>query len=185
MVKTRLIGSILACMLFRAGALGQERIKFSSINTAGFTAGHSGPYGVVQTINGINFENWFSGLGIGIDYYQNKSLPLFFDARRFIAKSNLFLFADPGYNLPLKKRPAEKVYYSDYYRLKGGFYGEGGIGYKIQLHGKAGLLFTWGYSYKKLVFKPGGKCATSSCPLNYGTYEYQYTRLQFKAGISL
>ena len=168
-------------------APAQEKIRFNSISMVGLAAGETGNSALIQTINGISFKNWFAGIGLGIDYYKNKTIPLFFDLRVPIGKTNFFVFADPGYNFPFKNKPDEKVSFYDTYQFSGGFYSELGIGYKMRVSGKNYLLFTSGYSYKKLNNKVGviNPCLIGPCPVDYSTYEYGYSRILLKAGVHL
>jgi hypothetical protein len=166
---------------------GQEKIKLTSINMAGIVMGQNGNSSLVQTLNGITYKKSFTGVGVGIDYYKNKTIPLFADIRTSIAKTNFFFFADPGYNFPHKNKPDEKVSFYNTYHFSGGFYTELGIGYKMRLAQKSFLLFSSGYSYKEITNKTGvvSPCLAAPCPVDYTTYKYSYGRVLFKAGISL
>jgi hypothetical protein len=164
----------------------QNKIKFSSINTAGLAIGQNGNFGVLQSVNGVRYQKWFAGIGAGIDYHEARSIPLFVDIRSSIAKSDFFAFADAGYNLPFKNKPDEKVYYYNTYHFFGGFYSELGIGYNLKLSSKNYLLFTSGYSYKELNNKTGvmNPCLVGPCPMDYSTYRYNFSRILLKAGLA-
>lgn len=164
----------------------QEKTKFTSINMGGFAVGESRSMGLIQTVNGVTHRKSFAGIGVGIDYYKQKTIPLFIDIRTSIPKTNLIVFADPGYNLPYKNKPDEKVSYYNTYDFFGGFYSEFGVGYKLRVARKSHLLFTSGYSYKELNNKTGviNPCLVGPCPVNYTTYKYGYGRVLFKAGVS-
>ena len=163
----------------------QNKIKFSSINMTGIVIGQSGNFGLFQTVNGVQYQKWFFGIGAGIDYYKDKTIPLFADIRSSIGKTNFFAFADGGYNFSSKNKPNEKVLYYTTYDFFGGFYVDVGIGYKVRLAGKSHLLFTSGYSYKELNNKTGvvNPCLVGPCPVDYSTYRYNYGRILFKTGI--
>lgn len=176
---------VYSCLIFLliSFIVPAQKLKFNSVIMGGVSIGQSGSYGLVQIINGVNYKNWFTGIGVGIDYYKNESIPLFADIKVFIPKTNLFIFADPGYNFPYKNKADERTPFYNSYRLKGGFYSELGVGYKINLTRKTGLLFTAGYSYKKLNDKVS-TCPDSTCLANYRKYEYEYRRIQLKAGFT-
>ena len=180
-------GVYLIFALIYTTASAQEKIKFSSINMGGLAVGENGNSILIQTLNGITYKKSFAGIGVGIDYYKNKTIPLFVDIRTSIGKTNLFVFVDPGYNFPFRNKPDEKVYYYNTYDFSGGFYGEFGVGYKMRLTGKSNLLFTSGYGYKQVNNKIGvtTQCLVGPCPVDYSTYKYDYQRILFKAGISL
>ncbi len=178
--------SLIAALISFA-ACAQKKTKFSSINMAGIVAGKSGSYQTLQSVNGLNYKEWFAGIGAGIDYYKYKSIPVFFDLRTSVAKTNFFVFADLGYNFPSHNKPGKEIYYYNTYNFSGGFYNETGAGFKVKLTRRSHLLFTSGYSYKKLNNKVGviNPCLIAPCPIEYSTYEYGYGRVVFKAGVSL
>jgi hypothetical protein len=183
-MKKEIICCLAASIIILSG-FAQNKIKFSSINTAGIAIGQSGDAGSLQTVNGIQYQKWFAGIGAGIDYYKVRTIPLFVDLRSSIAKSDFFAFADAGYNLPYRNKPDDKVYYYNTYHFFGGFYSELGVGYKLKLAGKSYLLFTSGYSYKELNNKVGtvNPCLVGPCPVDYSTYRYNYGRILLKAGV--
>jgi hypothetical protein len=183
-MKKKLLCCLAASIILLAG-FAQNKIKFSSINMTGIAIGQGGNFGLAQTVNGIRYQKWFIGIGAGIDYYKNKTIQLFIDIRSSIAKTNLFAFADAGYNFSSKNKPDEKVLYYTTYDFFGGFYNELGVGYKVRLAGKSHLLFTSGYSYKELNNKTGvvNPCLVGPCPVDYSTYKYNYGRILFKTGI--
>ena len=86
-----------------------EIIKFHSINAVGLSNGQRGGHLLLQTVNGLAFKNWYSGIGFGADYYHYKSYPLFIDARRYFGKNDKgFAYADLGYNFSGKNKPGKK-----------------------------------------------------------------------------
>lgn len=186
-MRVKLIYTSILAGIISLHTSAQQKIKFTSINIGGIVAGESGNAGLIQTLNGITYKNLFTGIGVGIDYYESKTIPLFVDIRTSIAKTNFFVFADPGYNFPHKNKPDEKVSFYNTYHFSGGFYTELGIGYQIKLAGKSSLLLSSGYSYKELSNKTGivNPCLIGPCPIDYTTYRYGYRRVIFKAGISL
>lgn len=186
MLKTKMF-CCLVILSISFAASSQQKIKFSSFNTAGVSVGKSGSFGVVQTVNGVKYKEWFAGIGLGIDYYKNRTIPLFIDVRRDLLKENVFAFADLGYNFPQHNNPGKEISYYSTYDFSGGFYSEVGIGYKMRLMGKRSLLVTSGYSYKTLSNKVGtvNPCLIGPCPVSYNTYWYSYGTILFKAGFQL
>lgn len=164
----------------------KEKLKFHSINSIGITIGESGSHPLLQTINGLGTSDWFAGVGFGIDYYAYNTYPIFVDARKsFGNKSRWFAYGDLGYNLPGKNTPGKEIYYYNTYHFSGGVYGDIGLGYKIPFSQKTLLVFSTGYTYKKLT----GKIGTTICPfagpcyVDYSNYEYGYGRIVLKAGV--
>jgi hypothetical protein len=163
----------------------KEKPKFNSINTIGIVKGEIGSYTIFQTVNGLQYKKWYAGIGAGYDNYYYKSIPLFFDIRRFFGKQNNFLiYGDAGYNFPYKSIPKESSSYS-LFHFSGNFYSDVGFGYKIKLIKKTSFIITTGYSYKKLSDKVEVITPYLVGPSSENIYNYNYTfrRIIIKAGI--
>jgi hypothetical protein len=164
----------------------KKNLQFQSINLAGIVGGEKEVGYSFQSINGIKFSNWSSGIGIGVDDYRYKTLPLFIDGRWFFGKRNKgFLYGDIGYNFPLKNKPGKEIYYYGSYDFSGGIYTDVGIGLQFPLNKVSSLAFSLGHSYKELQNKVGvvNPCFTGPCPVDYSKYSYELGRLILKAGI--
>jgi hypothetical protein len=160
------------------------KIKFHSINEGGIVGGESHVNAVFQTINGISFFNWYSGIGIGVDNYRYKTLPLFLDARRYFGTENKgFVYVDLGYNFPLKNKPGKEIGYYNTYNFKGSLYSDFGIGFKTKFIKKSSLLFSLGHSYKQLQSKIGIETLCIGCQPYYYGYKFGYGRISLKAGV--
>ena len=153
--------------------------------------GQSGGNLLLQTVNGVRFKDFFTGAGVGVDYYHYKTLPVFFDARRYFGKKNNgFAYADIGYNFPLKNKPGKDIPYYQSYKFSGGIYTDLGLGYKMKFINKSSFLLSAGYSYKRVSDKIGTvnpviDCMVgTSCPLlDYSKYSYGFGRIILKAGV--
>lgn len=162
------------------------RFKFSSINSAGVLLGQNNPQLSLQTVNGVQYGDWFAGVGVGLDYYYMRSIPVFIDVRRMvIPKKNLFVYADAGVNYPfLKNNNTEDTWYKTTY--KQGLYVDGGVGYLFSTDKQTGF-FSIGYSTKRLretvehpyIWGPPGM------PVETDKLRYQFNRISIKAGIRL
>lgn len=168
------------------GAAQKNKIHFHSINTFAAVAGETEVSTAFQTVNGIQFSNWFSGIGVGVDNYVYKTLPLFFDARRYFGNEKRgFIYGDIGYDFPLKNKTGKEIFRYDTYDFTGGIYTDIGMGYQFPIHKRSSFVFSLGYSYKKLQAKIG----TTSCPfigpcfVDYSKYEFSYGRMILKAGL--
>jgi hypothetical protein len=164
----------------------KKKARFQSVNQFAMIGGENHTGTAFQTINGIKFSNWFSGIGIGIDNYRYKTLPLFFDGRWYFGEDKKgFVYGDIGHNFPLKDKPGKEIYYNDSYHFTGGIYTDIGIGYQVHLYKKSFLLFSLGYSWKKLEYKTG----VVTCPLigpcfvDYSKYNFNFNRMILKAGL--
>ena len=169
---------------------GRKHLQFQSINQAGIVVGSAEGALQVQTINGIRSKTWFAGLGVGLDYYHVRSIPIFLDVRKNISdkQKSPFVYADGGYNFPfLSKRNTKESLWMGDYNKGGGLYYEAGFGYKVDVSDKMQLLFSAGYSYKRLAetvnLMPW--LSISPPPKNaYEIYEHTFRRVAVKVGIS-
>ena len=159
--------------------------KFENNLQAGVLIGQKGskPALNVHVINGLKFDTWFTGIGVGIDYYGLKrSIPLLVDIKKdFSAKTNTcYLFADAGYNFPWLM-DNQKPQYSNYYKAMGGLYYETGLGYKFRIFKTSHIGFSAGYSFKQVKEKyaqPCVRCENYVPPVEL--YNFMYRRLSVK-----
>jgi hypothetical protein len=167
-------------------AQGKE-IKFHSINSIGLAVGEHGSAMILQSVNGVVYKRFYSGIGFGLDYYNYNSYPLFFDQRVFLGKSgDVFFYGDIGYNLSTSNnKPGNEVYYNKYH-FSGGVYTDIGIGYRVKLKRGSFMTFSSGFSYKEINNKVAViyPCFSSeACPVDYSNYRYGNGRVVLKAGI--
>lgn len=184
-MKRNLVFSlIISFVVILPAAAQKKKIRFHSINQFAMVGGQSNVNSAFQTINGIKFSNWFSGIGIGIDNYHYKTLPLFIDGRWFFGDDkNGFIYGDIGYNFPMKDKPGKEISYYSSYNFSGGIYTDFGVGYELPLYKRSSLLFSLGYSSKELKTKTvsGNQC--SPCSTDYNLYEFSFIRMILKAGL--
>ncbi|MEO8766028.1 MAG: hypothetical protein ABI416_17130 [Ginsengibacter sp.] len=187
MKKSCLIFCVVACCVYFPAKAQHKKPGFNSINTVGISNGQSGAALLFQTVNGCEFTKWFSGIGIGADYYGYNSFPLFIDVRRYFGKiSKGFAYADLGYNLKGKNKPGKEInYIYTSYHFTGGLYTDIGVGYKMKCRARSSFVISAGYSYKGISNKLGviSGCYTASCPVNYSTYKYGNGRVVLRAGV--
>jgi hypothetical protein len=178
----------ICCMSY---AQQTKRMDFHSLQQVGLINGSGATSASLQSINGFEVGNWFAGIGVGLDFYRYRSVPLFADIKRYfkIAKgSRLFIYGDGGYNFPWSKKEEEqfspwawpiKVDKQD----KGGAYLDTGGGYAMQLHNGNAILFSIGYSYKyfsenvSTYYLQGETVST-----NVQHYTYSFNRIMVKVG---
>jgi hypothetical protein len=130
----------------------QNTWQFRSFNTIGLLEGQAGSAFQLQTVNGAQYNSWFAGLGLGLDYYRYRTIPLFLDLRKEFGKTvnKLFVYADMGIGFSWLTDQQKNIYYSDDH-YGNGLYNDLGIGYKLSVGKNSGLLISLGYSYKKLT----------------------------------
>lgn len=165
--------------------------QFHSINNVGLLKGQAGSAFQLQTINGAQYQSWFVGAGIGLDYYRYRTIPLFVDVRKEFGKANdkIFVYANAGVDFYWKRdKDAKQFYYDD--KFRNGFYGEAGFGYKVRISHKRFFVMGGGYSYKKLTeeggsgyFGPTPNIYFAGPTNNNEKINYNLNRLVLKAGI--
>jgi hypothetical protein len=178
------------CMVVLLAAKGQHvtkqaSVKFQSNLQTGLLAGQKGSKAalLINTVNGLQYHNWFAGIGLGIDYYGPKrTVPLFLDVQNdFSARHNtLFWYANGGYNFPWLK-DNERLQDATNYQSFGGLLYEAGAGYRFSLFKKTHVGFSAGYSYKQIKEKFTPPCYW--CELNIPppqTNNYQFRRIAIK-----
>ncbi len=130
----------------------QKKTKISYLNTTGIgiLSGQQQNSFTVQTINGVKWDKWSAGIGVALDNYANKSIPVFVDVRRSFgnAKWKPLLYADAGINFNVYSEKYPKPQFNEY-SLNNGFYGGAGIGLTTSISKKKSFIITAGYSYKQ------------------------------------
>ncbi|HVZ97564.1 MAG TPA: hypothetical protein VG847_11855 [Chitinophagaceae bacterium] len=177
--------TLIACVKLHAQ---QKKIHFRSIGSLSYFIGQSRNDWGFQIINGIAFKNYFSGIGVGADYYYYNSYPLFFDQRVYVGKKRiLFGYGDLGYNFNNgHNKPGKEAGYYTSYRFSGGLYTNVGMGIRIPLKNKRSFLtFSAGFAYKELhnTAKIYSGCLAPLCPVDYQHYHYDNGRVDLKAGV--
>ena len=160
--------------------------QFHSINNLGLLEGQAGSSFQLQTINGVQNRSWFGGIGLGIDYYRYRTIPLFFDLRKEFGKNSnkAFIYADLGTNFAWVSEN-EKLYYLVDDHFGNGFYSDLGLGYKVMTGKSNHFLISLGYSFKKLTETYRSQLFSYIDQLQTGQYDkinYNLHRLSIKAG---
>jgi hypothetical protein len=165
--------------------------QFHSINNLGLLEGETGSAFQLQTINGTQYKSWFAGIGLGLDFYRLRTIPLFFDIRKEFGKSSnkLFVYSDAGINFSWVT-DQQKTSYVQNDKFNNSFYGDWGLGYKVMVNRKNNLLLSLGYSFKKTVetydqvyyptgifYPPGSQADDQTQKINYSL-----NRLTIKIG---
>ncbi|MEJ0080289.1 MAG: hypothetical protein WDM78_04865 [Puia sp.] len=164
---------------------------FQSIANVGLLEGQTGSAFQLQTINGARYKSWFTGIGLGLDFYRFRTIPLFLDIRKeFGSGSNkFFIYADGGISFAWVTDMEKTDYWPDE-QFHSGFYNDLGLGYKTSIGKKSALLISLGYSYKKVnetyasynTYNPG-LIYSEPGPLNSKEQiNYSLNRLSIKLG---
>ena len=179
-------------LFFIAKAQSQESIStskayFHSINQVGLLEGERGSAFQIQTINGVQYKSWYAGIGLGIDYYQIRGIPLFLDIRKEFVKRKVFVYADGGVHYPWPTDNQNMMPISlTTGNFENGLYADVGMGYQFVFTRHNSLVLSLGYSYKKVT----QKTSTTICPFNGPCYvnkqeiNYDLNRLSIKIGFA-
>lgn len=168
------------CLGNSAVAQEKEKVKFSSINQFGMLKGSSDQTYQLQTVNGVKYKTWFAGIGVGLEEYYVKTIPVFVDVRKNLLKQNAspFLYADLGVSFPSEKEDKGAWQTSVYNK---GLYYDAGLGYNIPIKGRLAFNFSAGLSYKKLHEERVYGEAFGGNGKEY--FEYSFRRISIKTAL--
>jgi len=179
---------LVVLMLFFHSARSQSGYKFHSQNYVGIVQGSESPAVQLQTINGVQKDKWFGGVGAGLDYYILRSVPLFLSFTRYLSvnQRSIYFSADGGADFVWDKGTANKFNgYQPNGDFKTGWYFGGSAGYKIGLkNNKDAVLLNIGFSAKYIreTILTTGPCLMPPCPIFEDRFDYHLKRLSLKAG---
>jgi hypothetical protein len=190
--KTFLSAFIIAFLLFKPAIIGaqttKQKIAFSSINQVGLLTGSAGEAVSVQTINGIKKSRSFAGVGVGLDFYGLKTVPLFVDLRTDFSlnKNTPFAYFDAGVNfLSLNHIQKEQAGFPS--TSPGVFY-DIGLGWKLSGKNNEAMIVSAGYTLKQARYKTQSYSIFPAPQMqseNYDRYNFLYRRLVIKIGFQL
>jgi hypothetical protein len=148
---------LLIFAVYLSGLVSAQQIKeadnwqFHSVNNVGLLEGETGSAFQLQSINGMQYRSWYVGIGLGLDFYRYRTIPLFIDLRKEFGSSvnKFFAYADGGVNFCWLTDNEKMMYLTDDH-FDTGFYTDLGLGYKIGVGKTNHLLLSIGYSLKKL-----------------------------------
>lgn len=151
--------SLWVCLFICMDLLAQKPVtkkySFHSINSIGVANGSNGAAAVLQTVNGFRKGPLFAGVGLGLDYYQYRSVPLFADVRyEFGQKKNkLFAYTDAGINcswVPGTIDDEVGIWWGNPGDFSNGMYADAGIGLNTSFKNGNAFVLSVGYSRKTM-----------------------------------
>ena len=180
---------LLVVSLFSFGQKKSTVYKFHSINNISLLNGDNEVSAGLQSINGFQKGNLFAGVGVGLDYYIYRSVPLFADFRYEFGKNKnkFFAYADGGVNFDWVKEYYDSgpIYIWDGVNNSGefhsGIYTDAGLGYFVRNKKGGGLVLSLGHSHKSL--KETVTYQDWRSPQMFtDTYRYHLNRVVVKVG---
>lgn len=162
--------------------------RFQSVNQSGAMQGEYEGALLLQTVNGIKFKQGFAGIGVGVDNYRFRGVPLFADIRHYIFNKQRtpFIYGDAGIHINwLTNSQKEPKGFGTSSNYSNGVYTDVGLGYSLGFKNNMALVFSAGYSYKNIGEKRSIPlwCLVPPCPVNIETYNYGLNRVSLKAGL--
>ncbi|HLO37237.1 MAG TPA: hypothetical protein VK173_01980 [Lacibacter sp.] len=161
----------------------QSPFKFETIVQGGLLIGDHAEAATIQTVNGFALNNWYAGIGVGLDFYMQRGVPLFADLRYHFSEGRkaFFIYTDAGVHLPWIKNKDGRNIISQ----SAGLYTDAGIGIRIATKKQDAFLISAGYSYKHVKEKQEGfnwqpwPQPSGQTVLNY---DYRFNRVVLKFG---
>jgi hypothetical protein len=168
--------------------VAQKKFTFRSQNYVGYLGGENEGALQLNTINGFQRKLWFAGVGTGLDYYYQRTIPLFASfSRYFTSRPNSFyVSADGGANFLWDKSTANLFNgQSNNGRFRPSLYYGAYAGYKFGvIKNKGSLMFNVGYSGKQIresVTVPM-PCINPPCPESEQHLKYDLKRISVRMG---
>ena len=185
--KIMLVLVVVMCVyVTSAQSKEKSRFRFGSQNYAGILEGENGTSFQLHTVNGIRYHGWFTGVGTGLDYYYERTIPLFLSVNKTLPLQRvpLFVNGDIGVNFPWAKNNVYLFEGTGEYRPS--LYWSGGLGYKFRFkQSQRGILLNLGYSYKHLIQENEVTfpCFNPPCPVDKERFDYRLKRVSVKLGV--
>ena len=174
--------------IFSSGLQAQQKPRFSTQNSVGLLVGEADNAPQLQTINGVAFNNWFTGIGAGIDWYYQRSIPVFLSVSRSFTTSprrKLFLTSGAGVNYAWGKPEYFTNGWGYELQFSPGLFWTAGLGYKMNI-GKQNdhLLIQLGYNNKTHTQETSYAmpCFVAPCPVSKESYKYSFNALSLRLG---
>lgn len=163
------------------------KVQYSGMYEVGMLIGKAYTKVNPQIIQGISFKNYFTGIGVALDPYGFRTVPVFAQFRYSLHndRSSPFAFASLGVSLPWNNDAIpEKFYNSDetWHKLKTGPYSEIGIGYKVKLDDGHAMNLMIGYCYKRFEYTEKTSYYTDQLQQYEDRYVYDYRRISLRVG---
>lgn len=164
----------------------KQGYRYQGSVQGGLLEGKGGSAFQLQTVNGLQYKTWAAGVGVGLDYYHTRSIPLFLSLRKNMGAGSKtpFVYLNGGYHFPWLKEANDGWYIS---KAKGGLYYDAGIGYQVPVFKASSLFFSLGFSGKEFTRTQtfdGPVIAIYPAPWpDTRLYEFNLRRLSIQTGL--
>ena len=162
--------------------------KFYSINSVTLINGSNATSAALQSVNGFKKGPLFAGLGLGLDYYLYRTIPVFADVRYEFGKNRnkFFAYTDAGINASwVRENNYNGILIPEIYMVinqyQDGFYMDAGMGYKVKIKKQNSLVLAVGHSQKTLKQTSSYFDGMSNSRV-IDIYHYKLNRIVLKAG---
>ena len=166
----------------------KEGLKFNSLNSVGLLNGETASTFTMQTINGISYRELFTGIGVAIDNYGYRTIPVFLDIRKIFGKRSIqpMLFADLGIGYHVKTEQLPEKWWNGMrdFTIKNSFCGEWGLGLEKK-NGTSSFYVTASYSLKKYAFTQNDYWDIGPQGTTLNRFDYSYNRVVLRMGVKL
>jgi hypothetical protein len=174
--------------MITSGQKKESACRFHSINSVSFLNGENEVSAGIQSINGFQRGNLFAGVGLGLDYYIHRSVPLFADIRYEYGKgkNKFFAYADAGINLEWAEEFEEPIFFpwdgiNNNGEFHNGVYNDFGLGYRVAMKKNSGLVLSLGHCFKTLKETVSYEDWRTREWVT-DVYRYKFSRISLKVG---
>ena len=175
-------------VMFPFAQTKKEEIRFNSLNSVGMLNGEIASSFTMQTINGIGYKQFFTGIGVAIDNYGYRTVPVFWDIRKTFGNNSIrpLLFADFGIGFHLKTDQLPEKWSNGItdYTIKNSLCGEWGMGLEKNI-GKSAFFVTASYALKKYAYSQNDYFEYGPQGTTLNRFDYSYNRIVLRMGVRL
>ncbi len=173
---------VFACIF---SAVAQNKPVFRSQLDVGISAGDKETGLNLSAVNGFRMAGWYAGLGVGLDQYRYRTVPLFLSVQKNFSKkpSSVYYFLDGGTNFFWDHIDNNSWLERSF---DPGWYTATGLGYRLGWKGRReALLLNAGYAFKRIRENRSQTvpCLVPPCPQSNDRYQYDLNTWIFRMGL--
>jgi hypothetical protein len=186
---------IFGILLLTQVSAQEKKTNYYLLPQLGLLNGDDFASGQVMVSGGIENKNISFGIGVAMEYYKIRTVPVFAEIRAGIGKSKrtfAYINAGPNFMWPLASQYVSHWIYNGAFsrdHFSTGFYGDAGLGYIFRLAKKNDMLVSLGYSVKTVHQSYAESLYSQSPPYTPETFDrkldYTLNRLALRVGIKL